>query len=81
VHVLPKGFMRVRHFGFLVNRCRALRLPEIRAAISAESGEATRVKEAKTEPRPTFNGYPCPSCCSGRLRVRAALAPQRRDGG
>lgn len=22
LHVLPKGFMRVRHFGFLANRCR-----------------------------------------------------------
>ena len=26
LHVLPKGFMRVRHFGFLANRCRARRL-------------------------------------------------------
>ncbi len=23
LHVLPTGFMRVRHFGFLANRCRA----------------------------------------------------------
>nr|WP_276568914.1 transposase [Thiococcus pfennigii] len=35
LHVLPKGFMRVRHYGFLANRCRARRLPEIRAAIAA----------------------------------------------
>ena len=25
LHVLPKGFMRVRHYGFLANRCRARR--------------------------------------------------------
>ena len=81
LHVLPKGFMRVRHFGFLANRCRARRLPEIRAAIDATPTETRRAKTAQAEPRPTFDGYPCPSCRSGRLRVRAALAPQRRDGG
>ncbi len=30
LHVLPKGFMRVRHFGFLANRCRARVLALIR---------------------------------------------------
>ena len=33
LHVLPEGFMRVRHFGFLANRCRATRLAQIRAAL------------------------------------------------
>jgi hypothetical protein len=26
LHVLPKGFVRIRHFGFLANRLRASRL-------------------------------------------------------
>ena len=26
-HLLPKGFVRIRHFGFLANRCRAQLLP------------------------------------------------------
>jgi hypothetical protein len=26
LHVLPKGFMRCRHYGFLANRCRHQRL-------------------------------------------------------
>jgi len=26
LHVLPKGFVRIRHFGFLANCCRARRL-------------------------------------------------------
>uniref|UniRef100_UPI00359414AB IS91 family transposase n=1 Tax=Thiocapsa sp. TaxID=2024551 RepID=UPI00359414AB len=33
LHVLPKGFMRVRHFGFLANRCRARALALIRTAL------------------------------------------------
>src|ERR1035437_1072861 len=27
LHVLPKGFVRIRHFGFLANRCRSASLP------------------------------------------------------
>ncbi len=30
IHVLPKGFMRIRHYGFLANRCRAQSLKVIR---------------------------------------------------
>lgn len=51
LHVLPKGFMRVRHFGFLANRCRARRLPAIRAAIA----EPMKAAAAKAPPAP-FSG-------------------------
>ncbi|NEV65444.1 transposase, partial [Thiorhodococcus minor] len=81
LHVLPKGFMRVRHFGFLANRCRARRLPEIRAAIAAPVATPSPDADAQAETGRPFDGYPCPSCRAGRLRVRVSLAPQRRDGG
>ncbi|MBK5965420.1 IS91 family transposase [Thiocystis minor] len=81
LHVLPKGFMRVRHFGFLANRCRARRLPEIRAAMAAPPVTACPAMDDNGEPTLTFDGYPCPSCRTGRRRVRATLAPKRRDGG
>jgi len=77
LHVLPKGFMRVRHFGFLANRCRARRLSEIRAALDALPPQAAAAKE-DTAP---FDGYPCPKCRKGRMQVTAHLAPQRRDPG
>jgi hypothetical protein len=35
LHVLPKGFRRIRHFGFLANACRAAKLARIRAALQA----------------------------------------------
>lgn len=77
LHVLPKGFMRIRHFGFLANRCRAERLTQIRAAI-----DAAQNTPAPAEPEGVpFDGYPCPSCRPGRLRVIALLAPTRDDGG
>jgi hypothetical protein len=77
LHVLPKGFMRVRHFGFLANRCRARRLPEIRTALEAP---ATEPAEPQEQAAP-FDGYPCPKCRKGRMQVIAPLAPQRRDPG
>jgi Putative transposase/Transposase zinc-binding domain len=33
LHVLPKGFRRIRHFGFLANACRAPKLAAIRAIL------------------------------------------------
>ncbi len=77
LHVLPKGLMRVRHYGFLANRCRAKRLPQIRAAIAAPPpADAAEASEAVP-----FDGYPCPICRTGRLRVRARLIAPRRDLG
>lgn len=78
LHVLPKGFMRIRHFGFLANRCRVQRLSQIRAAIdAAPPPEATHEAE-KLAP---FDGYPCPTCRQGHLQITAFLAPKRLDGG
>jgi hypothetical protein len=78
LHVLPKGFMRIRHFGFLANRCRAERLDQIRTAIdAARPPEPT----ANGERQAPFDGYSCPKCHQGRLRVIAHLAPKRDEGG
>lgn len=79
LHVLPQGFMRIRHFGFLANRCRRRRLAEIRAALEAVPPPAEATPDAA--PRGPFDGYPCPDCRQGRLRVTAILAPRRFDGG
>ncbi len=79
LHVLPKGFMRIRHFGFLSNRCRTQRIEEIRAAISLGQREPEPTADAE-RPVP-FDGYPCPLCRKGRLRITAHLAPKRDEGG
>jgi len=80
LHVLPHGFMRVRHFGFLANRCRALRLPVIRAAI--EVYQATPAAEASPPSQASpFDGYPCAKCRRGHLRVVAELTRHRLEGG
>ena len=57
LHVLPKGFMRIRHFGFLANRCRRDKLEQIRKCLA----------EAVTIDRPQgVGGLRCK--CWDRLR-------------
>ena len=43
LHVLPKGFVRIRHFGFLTNRFRASRLLLSRQLLASTSATEQRV--------------------------------------
>lgn len=71
LHVLPKGLMRIRHYGFLANRCHRDKLGRIRRALAAPPPQTTS-DTVDTAP----SGYPCPRCRRGTLRVVATLAPQ-----
>ena len=45
LHILPKGFMRIRHYGFLANRCRRQKLAQIRQSLLESSGQQAIPKE------------------------------------
>ena len=77
LHVLPKGLMRIRHYGFLANRCWATRARQIRRAL-AMADEPTPMSDGGTA---MPDAEPCPRCRTGRLRVVAILAPQRFEPG
>jgi len=77
LHVLPKGLMRLRHYGFLANRCRAEKLGRIRAALAQDS-ESAQVEEDITGP--VCDSYPCPKCHQGMMRVFTLLPPTRWTG-
>jgi hypothetical protein len=74
LHVLPKGMMRIRHFGFLANRRRRQRLGEIRKAINA--AQAQHTERGSAQEAVAFNGYPCPSCRQGRSLIIGPIAPK-----
>lgn len=82
LHVLPKGLMRLRHYGFLANRCRADKLRRIRAVLE-QANASTPVRHDATgnAPDTAFDGYPCPQCQPGTVRVLYPLAPNRWAGG
>src|SRR5947209_1091029 len=65
LHLLPKGFVRIRHFGFLANRRRAALLPRCFAAL-----HATPPKN-ESEPSPAATAHPLWSCprCGGPMAV------------
>ena len=66
LHVLPKGLMRIRHFGFLANRCRITKLDRIRAALTRPAEKPAELDKAVTWPEERF---PCPHCLLGSLCV------------
>ena len=73
LHVLPKGLMRVRHYGFLANRCRRQRLVQIRRALAVvESAPDADMAASDTE-----RAYICPHCQQPTLRMIGTLTPRR----
>ena len=71
--------MRLRHYGFMANRCRAEKLTQIRAVLMQR--EASPAATAELTPEAPIDGYPCPKCHRGRVQVLYPLAPLRREGG
>jgi len=79
LHVLPKGFMRIRHYGLLANRSKRALLAQARAALDAP---APVQESASPESVQAFwhriagiDIERCPLCHRGTLRVVATLAP------
>jgi len=70
LHVLPQGFMRIRHYGFLSNRSRKQKLAIIRQCLQAPPREpdktTTETKQNTGIPPATCL---CPKCQKGQLRV------------
>jgi len=71
LHVLPKGFVRIRHIGFLGNRVRKTNLILCRSLLGQASAAPQHFTKARDNDQPTI----CPICQTGRLRLIATLAP------
>lgn len=79
---VAEGVMRIRHYGFLVNRCRREKLAAIRSALSETLSQTTIAEpEVLPEERGTFDDYPCPRCGEQAMRVIGELASRRLAGG
>jgi len=75
LHVLPGGFMRIRHFGFLANRSRKLKLHRCRALLDFEQPSPT-VKKSARQLMLEVTGFDlalCPACHLGTLITLAQL--------
>ena len=79
LHVLPRGFMRIRHYGLLANRTKHIKLAAARAALYQpppaappplpESVAAFWLRIA------ALDIHQCPRCRAGRMRLVTTLVP------
>jgi len=69
LHVLPKGFRRIRHFGFLANACRANKLARIRVALQAPEPVQPAQSADFRERYATLTGHRIDLCpvCGGHM--------------
>ena len=68
LHVLPKGFHRIRHYGLLATGKRAETIKRARELLGAEKPEDDTTNEAGVEVASGTDLPPCP-CCGCRLRI------------
>ena len=75
LHVLPKGFHRIRHYGLLANGNRVANIAKARELLEAPvpveepEADAPNVSEDRR-----ILQYPCP-CCGGHMIIIEAFAP------
>jgi Putative transposase/Transposase zinc-binding domain len=67
LHVLPKGFHRIRHYGLLATGARVESIARARELLALPVPDADDAAAASDE-RTAALAYPCP-CCGGRMIV------------
>jgi hypothetical protein len=72
IHVLPKGFHRIRHYGLFASSNRAetiARARELLGLVTSAADASTKAQQtAKTDPPAQALACPCP-CCGGRMFI------------
>jgi Putative transposase len=77
LHIVPYGFQRLRHVGFLANRCKARALRQCRHLLGQPTDAPPRAQPSAVEWRRQRTGIDltqCPQCGHGPL-VRSPLHP------
>ena len=75
MHVLPKGFHRIRHYGLLASTNRAKNIAMARALLNVAPPAADPQQQPDVAPdTPQVLPWPCP-CCGARMIVIETFAP------
>jgi hypothetical protein len=85
IHVLPRGFHRIRHYGLFANGSRAENLVRVRKLLSTPvPKEQADDAGARDGTKPQTLSHPCP-CCGGRMIIIETFArgcsPRTRPAG
>ena len=79
LHSLPKGFVRIRHYGFLANRNRTKNLNTIRRllAVAAPAVKGILPLEEMMQQIAGIDITSCPCCNTGKMQFYAQIPPYR----
>jgi hypothetical protein len=85
IHVLPKGFHRIRHYGLFASSNRAetiARARELLGVVTSTADASTKAQQTvETDPPTQALAHPCP-CCRGRMFIietfEAGCKPRHR---
>jgi hypothetical protein len=75
IHVLPKGFHRIRHYGLLASHVRAGHLTKIRTSLDLDAAEIESEDPATND---TSCPYRCHDC-GGAMVIVESFEPTSRD--
>jgi hypothetical protein len=75
LHVLPRGFHRIRHYGLLAGSARKASIARVRELLNVAAPPETDTSEESADFRP-----PCP-CCGGRMIVIETFERWRQPRG
>jgi Putative transposase len=76
LHVLPRGFVRIRFFGFMANRRRTELLPRCQQLLSTTPEQSVPTSSAGDSQRST--GWRCPMCSGEMVMIERLTAQQLR---
>lgn len=81
LHVLPKGFKRIRHYGLLAPAHKTRRLAQARSALAAPTPEPEVIESVAVfmDRVAGIDWARCPAC-AGHFVVTTVIAPQRLHG-
>jgi Putative transposase len=74
LHLLPDGFVRIRHFGFLANRKRAINLPLCFQLLDAAATPPT--EQGKSDAGNAIDLWLCPKCAGPMVVVERLTAAE-----
>ncbi len=82
LHILPKGFMKIRYFGFLAHKNKRQAIPVLRKLINPEAKLPGKVKETIQEMMLRLTGTDitcCPKCKKGKMTLIKKLPKPNRN--
>jgi putative transposase len=75
LHVLPRGFVRIRHFGFLANRFRSSRLALSRQLLSSRSSTLVEAGTCQASAE-SSSVWHCPRCGAAMIVMQRFTAAE-----